>query len=297
MARNLPPLNALRAFEAAGRYQSFSRAAEELGVSHSAISKHVRGLEHRLGARLFRDLPRGVALTNEGARYLSEVTPALDAIGEATDVFSARAAGTVVVSCESVLAIKCIMPRLKRFLDAYPDVDVELDASPRIADMTRYEADIAVRFHAMDDPDPGEVLISDAPLYPFASREVAESVAGDPERILRYRLLRDRPTDPWKGWFDAAGRPDLYAGITPPKRLRALLAHEAAVSGMGVLLASSENTSLDEREGRLLRVSDVNIRHGSYYMLFGDGVLRRKPVRLFRDWLLDETRSFRGATP
>ena len=71
MARSLPPLNALRAFEAAGRHQSFSRAADELGVSHSAVSRHVRGLEDRLGAQLFRDLPRGVALTQAGARYLS----------------------------------------------------------------------------------------------------------------------------------------------------------------------------------------------------------------------------------
>lgn len=293
MARNLPPLNALRAFESAGRFESFSRAAEELGVSHSAISKHVRGLEHRLGSQLFRDVSRGVRLTSEGARYLAAVTPALDAIGEATDAFSEKAAGTVTVSSESVLAIKCVMPRLKQFYAQHPDIDVELEASPRIADMARYEADIALRFHGLDNPEPGEVLVSNAPLYPYASKDVAEDVAGDPERILRYRLLRDRNVDPWATWFTLAGHGTQYDQQTPSRRLRALLAHEAAVSGLGILLASSENASLDEADGRLHRVSNVGMRQGSYHMIFGDGVLRRKPVRIFRDWLLDVTAPFR----
>ena len=80
MSRKLPPLNALRAFEAAGRHDSFTRAAQELGVNHSAISRHVRGLEHRLGVHLFKDLPRGVALTPEGQSYLKRITAALDLV-------------------------------------------------------------------------------------------------------------------------------------------------------------------------------------------------------------------------
>jgi DNA-binding transcriptional LysR family regulator len=293
MPRNLPPLNALRAFEAAGRFESFSRAAEELGVSHSAISKHVRGLELRLGSQLFRDLPRGVALTTEGARYLSVVTPALDAIGEATDAFEEKAAGTVVVSCESVLAIKVVMPRLKRFYEENPGVKIDLDASPRIANMAQYEADIAVRFHVHDNPEPGAVLVSNAPLYPFASADIAAQIGEDPERIAQHNLLRDRWTDPWVDWFKEVGRPDLYTGVDPPKRLRALLAFEAAASGLGILLASSDNTALDENLGRLARLSETGIQQGSYHMMFGDGVLKRKPVRVFRDWLLDETAMFR----
>lgn len=293
MARTLPPLNALRAFEAAGRHESFSRAADELGVSHSAISKHVRGLEDRLGAHLFRDMPRGVALTPEGQRYLAEVTPAFDAIGEATEVFAERAKGTVVVNCENVFAVKTLVPRLRRFFEKFPDVDVELEASRHIADLTRYEADIAVRFRVHDDPEPGEVLLSNAPIYPFANPEVAQEIDADPARLLDYRLLRDRLGDPWAAWFTAIGRPELCENLRPTPRMRALLAQEATASGLGVLLASSDNTEGDVTAGRLVQLFDTGISQGSYHLVFGQGVLRRKPVRVFRDWLLAETARFR----
>lgn len=293
MSRKLPPLNALRAFEAAGRHESFSRAANELGVSHSAVSKQVRGLEHRLGAQLFRDLPRGVALTRDGAQYLAALTPAFDAIAEATEVFAARPEGEVVVNAESVFALKWLVPNLGRFQTLHPGIEVELEASMLLADMARYEADVAIRFFLGGRPDLPAELLSSAWIYPYATPKIAAQIGGEPARLLDYRLLRDRAGDPWANWFEAAGRRELYAGHAARRRMRAVLAHEAALAGQGVLLASGENVALDVAAGRLVRIFDVGFWQGSYYLLFSAGALRRKPVRLFRDWLLDATGEFR----
>ena len=294
MPRQLPPLNALRAFEAAGRHESFTRAAEELGVSHSAISKHVRGLEDRLGAQLFRDLPRGVALTRDGAQYLAELTPAFDAIAEATEAFAARPEGEVVVNAESVFALKWLVPRLGDFQARHPDIEVELEASMLLADIARYEADVAIRFVLSGQPDQAADLLSNARIYPYATPALAAEIGGDIARLLDYRLLRDRAGDPWAQWFDAAGCPQLYAGRSARRRMRAVLAHEAALAGQGVLLASGENVALDVAAGRLVRLFDIGFWQGSYFLIFGGGVLRRKPVRLFRDWLLEATAEFRS---
>jgi DNA-binding transcriptional LysR family regulator len=293
MARNLPPLNALRAFEAAGRHESFSRAAEELGVSHSAISKHVRGLEDRLGAQLFRDLSRGVALTSDGARYLATVTPALDAIGEATEYFATTAEGVVAVNSETAFAVKWLMRNIGSFYEQHPNVELDIDATSHLADIARYEAEVAIRFVSSGTPDREALLISDAWVYPYATPKLAEQIGGDARNLLNYRLLRDRPNDPWQIWFEKAGLPEIYT-VSPRKRMRAVLAHQAAVDGLGVFLGSAENVAQDVAEGKLVKCFDIGFWMGSYFLMFGDGVLRRKPVRLFRDWLLSETQQFRS---
>ncbi len=293
MPRRLPPLNALRAFEAAGRHESFSGAADELGVSHSAISKHVRGLEDRLGAQLFSDLPRGVALTDQGRRYLDTLTPAFDRIAEATEEFRDRPAGTVRLNGETVFVYKWLIPHLRDFYDQHPDIELEIDASAQFANIERYEADIAIRFFLSGRLEAGAILLSNAPCYPVAAPEVAAQIGDDPANILKFRLLRDRGGEPWSSWFTLSGRPDLAQKVQPSRRLRAMIAIEMVLAGQGVLLASYDNVSGDVAAGRLVQCFDVGLEQGCYGLLFGAGVLRRKPVRVFRDWLLERTAAFR----
>ncbi len=293
MPRQLPPLNALRAFEAAGRHESFSRAADELGVSHSAISKHVRGLEDRLGAQLFRDLPRGVTLTKAGALYLSQLTPAFDEIAEATEAISARPDGTVTVNAETVFAIKWLVPKLKSFADQHPEITLQLDASEVLIDISRYEADIAIRFFLAGAPDRNCALVSNEAIYPYAAPAIAEQIAGEPANLLNFALLRDRGGDPWATWFNGIERPDLAEQVPQVPRMRALLAIESVLSEQGVILASADNVEHEVAAGRLVKCFEHGFRQGTYFMLFGEGVLRRKPVRLFRDWLLAETAHLR----
>lgn len=294
MVRQLPPLNALRAFEAAGRHESFSRAAEELDVGHSAISRHIRGLEDRLNRQLFRDLPRGVALTREGAAYLAEVTPALDAISEATERLTQRAEGVVNVNSEPLFATKWVIPRLAEFQRAHPKVEIRLEASRGLADVDRYEADMAIRFLSVAGSNPDAILISDAPLYPYAAPGIVDLPLVTPADLLDYPLLRDRTNGTWGRWFELAGGIDPERVPAPGWRLRSQLAVEAVLAGQGVLLTSAEVVAHDEAAGRLVRISDVGFREGGYYLVLGEGVLRRKPVRLFREWLLARSEGWRG---
>ncbi|MEP2640369.1 LysR substrate-binding domain-containing protein [Roseobacter sp.] len=294
MARQLPPLNALRAFEAAGRHESFSRAADELGVSHSAISRHVRGLEDRLNTRLFRDLPRGVELSIEGAAYLGAITPALDAIAEATQHITERPAGTVTVNSEPLFASKWLIPRMGAFARAHPDIEIRLEGSRWLADVNRYEADIALRFLQVPGSNPDAILVSDAPMYPFAAPGVVDLPLSSPRALANQTLLRDRSTGTWAEWFRSAGVDDPDLAPPPGWRMRSNLAYDATVAGQGVLLTSSEVAAHDVAAGRLVRVSDIGFREGGYYMLLGDGALRRKPVRVFRDWLLAASIDHRG---
>ncbi|MCP5086140.1 MAG: LysR family transcriptional regulator [Rhodobacteraceae bacterium] len=297
MPRRLPPLNALRAYEAAGRHQSFSRAAEELGVNHSAISRHVRGLEDRLGVQLFRDLPRGVALTQAGARYLERVSPAFDAIADASEALADRVPGTLTLNSELMFAAKILIPHLGDFYERHPEIEIRLEGSSELVDIERYEADLAIRYFNSGVPDVSSVLVSNAAMYPYISPDLLAEPVQDPAQLLQFKLLRDRSGDPWSRWFARVGGVDLARVPKPKWRLRVLLSLEAAVAGQGVFLAAADIVDADVRAGRLIKCHEFGLAEGSYHLLFGAGVLRRKPARLFRDWLLDECAPFRFESP
>lgn len=294
MSRQLPPLNALRAFEAAGRHESFSRAAEELSVSHSSISRHVRGLEDRLGVQLFRDLPRGLALTADGAAYLAQVSPALDAIASATESLSEIPKGTVWVNAETLFATKVLVPRLGDFAARNPEIDVRIEASKHLADVARYETDLAIRFVRPGNTYPGSELLSDAPLRPYASPDLVTAPLQSTRDFLSYPLLKDRTSGTWDLWFAMTGEVAPEEVPQSNWRMSSVLAVEAAVAGQGILLISDEVVSRDVAEGRLVRLSDVGFREGGYHLLQGEGVLRRKAVRVFRHWLMNETACWRA---
>ena len=294
MVRTLPPLNALRAFEAAGRHQSFSGAAQELGVSHSSISRHVRGLEDRLGVQLFRDLPRGLTLSPDGAAYLAQVSPALDAIAFATEGLAETPQGTITVNSEPLFATKWLVPRLAEFASAHPQIDIRLEASRHLVDVVRYEADLAIRFVHPGGIYPGSELISDAPLYPFAAPDLIAKPISNARDLLGYPLLRDRTNGTWDVWFGKAGgvAPDEVPQLT--WRMSSVLAVEAAISGQGVLLISSEVVANEVTSGRLVQVSDIGFREGGYHLIRAEGALRRKAVRVFRDWLIAKSAPWRS---
>ncbi|PSL22276.1 LysR family transcriptional regulator [Shimia abyssi] len=293
MARNLPPLNALRAFEVAGRHESFSRAAEELNVAHSAVSRHVRGLEARLGVKLFRDLPRGVELTPEGRGYLARVLPALDMIAEATEDLAQTPRGVVTVNSEPLFAERFILPRLAKFQEAYPDIEVRLEASPLLADVERYEADLAVRFTQSGGLDVPCELLTATPIYPHATSEYMDRHIREPADLLTVPRFRDRGNNIWIQWFAAAGVQ--AAGLTDGGwRLKSPLAYEAGLNGLGVYLGSSECVSFDRERGRLVRCFDIGIWDGAFYLVHGSRGIRRSAVKQFRNWLLDVTAEFRG---
>ncbi|KNG94739.1 LysR substrate-binding domain-containing protein [Pseudaestuariivita atlantica] len=290
--RQLPPLNALRAFEAAGRHQSFAAAADELGVTHSSISRHVRGLEDRLGVALFADLPRGVRLTRLGAAYLDEVTPALDRVADATAMLADRGAGVLTISCEPLFATRWLIARLHRFQSLAPEVEVRLDATEEVVDVRRHAADLAIRFYKSAEPDRPTDLLSDLPIYPFATPDIAERVTR-PEDLLHLPRLQDRYGDMWGDWFAMAGVDTAGHRTEPAWRMRAALSCEAALAGQGVFLVGEEVVLDLVEAGRLVRLSDIGLRRGAYHLVQGETARHNRAAMAFRRWLLEESGTLR----
>jgi len=294
MPRHLPPLNALRAFEAAGRHGSFSKAAEELNVSHAAVSRHIRGLEHRLGVQLFANANRGVALTALGECYLGAVTPALDAIALATDDLTTRTDEALSISCEPTFAVKWLMSRLGGFQDLYPDVDIKISPTPQLADLRRYECDVAIRFGPGTWEGLTSDLISSALVYPVGAPHFKPAGRDwlEPAEIAGHKLLHEDNGALWRRWFGEAG---LGAVEIPAVRgrLTTMLAIEAALAGRGVALISDDLSAGDVSGGRLVRLSDVTFDYGGYYLVYLETTARRRTVAAFRDWILAESANLR----
>jgi LysR family glycine cleavage system transcriptional activator len=288
MPRSLPPLNALRAFEAAGRLGSFTRAADELRVSHSAISRHVRGLEKRLNVHLFRTRNTGVELTEQGRSYLAEITPALDRIAQATESLAVPPEGVVTLTTESTIAQKWLVPRLGRLRDRHPEIDLRLSVSTELMDIEAHDFDMGLRYLRTEPPE-GYVLLFPSVVRAYAAPGFAGFEKGkiNLETLAAGPLIEEATFRLWPRWFEKAGlesAPDLDL----PHPLGALLAIQSAVSGLGALLMDANLCEPEIRSGALVALSSVAIPFGGYYLAVNSGAGRRKAVRAVRQWLLDE---------
>lgn len=291
MARRLPPLTTLPAFEAAARHLSFTKAADELHVTHGAISRAVRNLEGVLGVRLFDRGTRSVKLTVEGAAYAAEIGGALDRIGIATNAASApKAAGILNVSTSDGFAGRWLVPRLHRFHRANRDIDVRLATSGALTDFVRDGIDVAIRYGDGNYDKVVAELLMDEDVSPVCSPELLQ---GDhplrrPDDLRYHRLIHDNFRIGWATWLRAAR----VSGIDHESGVRfesAAYAVEAAVQGEGVLLGRSALVSADLAAGRLVRPFDLSLKsRWSYYVVYPEGALRHRKVKAFRDWLFSE---------
>jgi len=294
MTRPLPPLNALRAFEVAARHNSFTGAATEMRVSHAAVSRHVRALEARLGVTLFRRAKRGVELTEDGVRYLKAVSAAFESIAEATEALAKPRDVRVRVSVEPAFAGRWLIHRLGRFQAAHPDVDVVLDASPRLVDLARDEADLAVRYGQGGWPGLRQDLVASSRIFAVGRKELRgrRRAAFAPDELRAFVLLHEDDGGLWRRWFAAAGVADVNVS-RGPRILETGLALDAAAAGQGIALADEALIADDLARGRLVKLCDVALDDGGYYLLSLASAQRRRPLAAFRDWLLAETASLR----
>jgi LysR family glycine cleavage system transcriptional activator len=293
----LPPLSALRAFEAAARLESFSRAADELSVTPAAVSHQIAALEADLGVSLFRRRNRAVELTPSARVLLPGLTEAF--AGIQTSVRRLRAhndTGTLTVTASPSFAGKWLVQRLHRFQEAWPEIDVRISATDAMVDLARGDFDIAIRYGTGRYPGLDVELLLRNEVFPVCSPELLRDgpAIDKPEDLLRHALIHDQAGDrdplapTWSMWLKAAGvrEPPHAPGLSVSTNHLAL---EGAIGGHGVSLANSTIAASDIAAGRLVRLFSLSLPDlFAFYIVTVPGALERPKVRAFHDWLRHE---------
>lgn len=289
--RRLPNLAALRAFEAAARHENFSRAAEEIHVTHGAISHQVRALEEELGVMLFARHGKRIVITPEGARFAVTVRKALTEIASAAATLQADAKQVrLTVTALPSFAARWLSPRLGSFIEQYPDMEVMLQSSNHLTDFVRESVDIGIRFGPGNYPGLAVEKLMDDYYYPVASpRFNGGRLPQSPQKLTQKSLLRCEG-EPWTPWFHAAGldMPEPTGGLVFQDSSMLV---RAAVEGNGIALARHVIVASDIESGDLVRLFDVAVLcPHSYYLACPPDALRKPQVQAFRNWILAEVR-------
>jgi len=283
MERSRLPLNALRAFEAAARHLNVTRAALELRVTQAAVSHQIKLLEDELGAPLFRRLPRGLTLTDEGAALVPMLNDTFDRMVATLDRFvGGRLREIVNVGVVGTFAIGWLLPRLPAFEALHPFVDLRIMTNNNRVDLAGEGLDLAIRYgdgawHGTD-----AVPILDAPLTPLCAAGVARRL-GTPGDLGREVLLRSYRSDEWKRWFDAAGV--TAPPIRGPIFDASLTLASAAASGAGVALLPARLFEQDLANGRLVQPFDLCVDAGRYWLTRLKSRAETTAMAAVREWL------------
>jgi LysR family transcriptional regulator, regulator of gene expression of beta-lactamase len=280
------PLNALRAFEASARHLSFTRAAQELNVTQAAVSQQVRALEERLGTPLFKRLPRGLNVTDEGRALLPVLS---DAFGRIEAVLKQFEGGhfheVLTVGVVGTFAVGWLMPRLKAFRETHPFVELRLLTHNNLVDPASEGLDFAIRFGAGIWPATHNARLLDAPLAVLCAPDIARRLS-KPSDLASEVLLRSYRADDWSEWCEAAGL-DPWT-MNGPVFDSSRLMVEAAVQGAGVALAPSCMFVRELQAGLLVRAFDIEVKTGSYWLTWLKSRRLSPGMQLFRDWIVAE---------
>ena len=287
----VPPIAALRALEAAARHLNFTKAANELNVTQSAISHQIRTLEDLWGLKLFERKQRlaltrnGLALAELVRTFLKQLSDTLDVLCEATDKDPLR------VDMLQSFAIKWLVPRLGDFHAQFPDIDVWISTHDSLADFTTHEVDLAIRLGHGQYPNLHSTLLMHEDVFPVCTPEflALHGTPSSPRTMLDFPLMLrlGEPNHPnWEQWFKAAG----VSGMVPqdgPRVPDSNMALQAAMEGQGIALARSAHVIDDLCEGRLIRLFAVNCPSPvDYYLVCPVGTESLPKIRAFRDWIL-----------
>jgi LysR family transcriptional regulator of beta-lactamase len=289
MDRAYLPLNALRAFEASARHLNFTRAALELRVTQGAVSHQVAALEARLGAPLFRRLPRGLALTDEGQALVPVVADAFDRVGAMLDRYAGgRLREVLTVGVVGTFATGWLLPRLADFTRAYPHVDLRIMTNNNRVDLAGEGLDLAIRFGDGAWHGTHSEAVLDAPLTPLCTPAIAERLGGDPAALARETLLRSYRADEWPRWFALADAscPPLHG----PMFDSAVLIVAAAAAGHGVALAPPAMFARELTTEALVRPFPVMLTAGGYWLTRLKSRRETDAMRAFADWLVATAR-------
>jgi LysR family glycine cleavage system transcriptional activator len=293
MARRLPPLNALRAFEAAARHLSFTRAAGELHVTQAAISHQVKALEEHLGRQLFRRMNRALLLTDDGQAYLPSVSRAFALLNEATnDLLTKQAPGPLTVSALPSFAARWLVPRLGRFRQVQPDIDLRIDPSTALSDFAAGDVDVAIRYGRGRYPGLRTDWLMTEDIFPVSSPALVEGPhpIREPRDLQHQVLLHDDGHGDWRTWLLAAGVENVDPARGPIFTDSSMLI-QAAMAGQGIALARGVLAADELAAGRLVRPFTLSLpTEFAYYLVCPEHTAEHPKIAAFRDWLLSEAK-------
>ncbi|WP_298724494.1 transcriptional regulator GcvA [uncultured Ferrovibrio sp.] len=297
MARRLPPLNALRVFEAAARHLSFTKAAEELNVTQAAVSHQVKLLEEILGLALFRRYNRRLVLTEAGQAYLPALRDAFDLMDAATRRLSQQSGPKQLrISTLQSFAMRWLVPRAGRFSALHPDIDLMISTSSQLVDFRRDDIDLAIRLGSGKYPDLHAVHLADDYVFPVCSPRLLEGPhpLRRLEDLKHHTLLHDTQVSrearslTWETWLRRNNVTDIDAGRGMGYSDTGM-AIQAAIAGQGVALGRKILVLDDLAAGLLVKPFDIELKnHYSYYLVCPKALADTLKVKAFLDWLVDE---------
>jgi LysR family glycine cleavage system transcriptional activator len=298
----LPSLNGLRAFEAAARLLSFTRAAAELNVTQTAISHQIRRLEDQIGIKLFIRQNRTLVLTREALDYLPSVSSAFEDLRRATaKLRRTEREGRLTVSTTASLAMKWLVSRVAAFQDANPGMEVRISTSTHLVDFHREEVDIAVRYGRGSWPGLRAHWLMAERLFPVCSPGLLTDVKPlrEPADLAHHTLIHTTVwRDDWGLWLTAAGLPHSIAARRGLTFDLSFMAIQAAVEGLGVALGRVHLVEADIAAGRLIAPFDTVLpQDAGYYVVSPEATADTPKIALFRDWLIASATPGALATP
>ncbi len=297
MRHRLPPLTAVRAFEAAARHASFTKAADELGMTQAAVSYQVKLLEERVGAPLFLRRPRQVTLTDAGRRLAPQVSQAFETLSAAFAEIRAGTGETLAITTVATFGSNWLAPRIGSFQVAHPKLAVRLDTSSHWVDFTREEMDVAIRAGRGTWPGLITHRLMALTFTPMLSPRLADSIGGVKEPADLQRLPIIGPGDPWWGvWLEAAGLP--AASVEGrPKNLLGSQANEAqaALAGQGVAMLTPEFFVPELKSGRLIQPFGLlGEDQDCFWLAYPESRRNAPKIAAFRAWILAEMAQMKG---
>jgi LysR family glycine cleavage system transcriptional activator len=284
-------MQTLRAFEAAARHENYSAAAQELGVTHGAISHRIRELETELGVTLFRRAGRAMTPTREAVTLLAQVREALELLQRVLLTDKGDKRGRLVIGVHPSLATRWLVPRLPRFAERFPTATIEVRSTADLGDFLAQGVDVAIRYGAGEWPNAARERIAGEVLFPVCTPAYRDAHAlRVPADLAHARLLR-HAWQPWSPWLQAARIKvrEPSAGLVVSDSGMLL---EAAAAGEGVALARGLFAVNDLASGRLVRLFDLTVADTySYYLLWHSATPLSRIGEAFRDWLHAEIAS------
>ena len=295
-SRRLPPLNALRAFEAVARHQSISAAADELCVTHSAVSRHVAKLEDHLGAKLFTRDHQRLSLNPRGAAYAARLTAMFDDLERlTTDAFKGNAPRAPLRVCVyRTYASRVLIPRLARFRAAHPEIEFQLETRDELPQNRHMDVDVSIALGTGAWPDVDAAFLCPERLLPVASPKLMNGrTLTSVDELREFTLLHAVPRlNDWAQWFALMGAKDIdaYRGM---RFDNSGLAYQAAINELGVAMAQTTYVAEDIEEGRLVPVFSTPLEtERAFYALFAPSKRDDPGVLAFAQWLRQDLTRF-----